>query len=92
MKNKSVFKKKEVLSVFALMQKCLSNGLSATTAAKLYFSKKFMAEGPDVAVDIISCFLMPPDFPCVVSSYSKEPVNVWCAYSVQRAMLRKNCH
>lgn len=50
--------------------------MSAATAAKLYFSIKFMAEGPDVAVDIISCCLMPPDFPRVVSRYSEECVNV----------------
>lgn len=31
-----------------------------------------MVEGPDVAVDRISCYLMPPDFLHVVSSYSKE--------------------
>lgn len=37
-----------------------------------FFSINFMVEGPDVAVDIISCYLMPPDFLHVVSSYSKE--------------------
>jgi len=55
------------------------------TAAKLCFSIKFVAEGPDVAVDIISCYWMLPDFACVVSSYSEEPVSVWCVYGAQRA-------
>lgn len=35
-----------------------------------------MAEGPDVAVNIIPCCLMPLYVPHVVSSYCKEPVNV----------------
>lgn len=35
-----------------------------------------MAEGPDVAVDIIPCYLVPLDFPHVGKSYCKEPVNV----------------
>lgn len=50
--------------------------MSAATVAKLYFSIKFMAERPDVAVDMISCYLMPPDFPHVVSKYREECVNV----------------
>lgn len=42
-----------------------------------------MAEGSDVAVNIIPCYLMPLDDPYVVNSYCKEPVNVcmgcaWC--------------